>query len=178
MAFSRLLLPLICMLIPRVRDIQGRPVDFVCNDRARRDMVNIRGLEDAMLFQQRAEVVGALRLLLGGVGALRSHTSLTECQKSVLSRLDHYLRNHLLIVNQLELQGCKHLREQQLEVGERSLKQSPGETTPRPSTGAPAECPSQPSQSFREVLQRYQALLRGKLDRLATALQSTTCLHW
>ena len=58
------------------------------------------------LLQQRAEVAGALRLLCGGVGALRNHTALTQCQKSVLSRLDHHLRNHLLIVSQLDIQVC------------------------------------------------------------------------
>ncbi|CAL8359784.1 unnamed protein product [Merluccius merluccius] len=124
-------------------------------------MMNIRNLEDAMILQQRADVAGAIRLLCVGVGALRRQTSLTECQNSVLSRLDHHLRNHLLIVNQLVIQ-----------------KESPAVTTSQPTTGPQAECPSQPSLSFREVLQRYQALLRGKLDRLATTLQNTTCLHW
>ncbi|CAL8350425.1 unnamed protein product [Lota lota] len=55
--------------------------------------------------------------------------------------------------------------------------EAPGVSTQWSPTGAPAECPSQPSWSFREVLQRNQALLRGKLDRLAIALQNTTCLH-
>ncbi|CAL8337938.1 unnamed protein product [Boreogadus saida] len=48
----------------------------------------------------------------------------------------------------------------------------PGGTTPVPTPGSPAECPSH--RSLGELLQRYQALLGGKLDHLAIALQNTT----
>uniref|UniRef100_A0A8C5HHN9 Uncharacterized protein n=1 Tax=Gouania willdenowi TaxID=441366 RepID=A0A8C5HHN9_GOUWI len=55
------------------------------------------------LQQKHAEVLAALRLLQTGVQHVRSQP-LTQCQTSVLKRLERSITNHLVIVTSLHIQ--------------------------------------------------------------------------
>ncbi|XP_055751288.1 uncharacterized protein LOC129831825 isoform X1 [Salvelinus fontinalis] len=100
------------------------------------------------LQQKRAEVRGALGVLLDGVGRVRKETKLS-CQSSLLERLEHGITNYLHIVTKLDIKGDL--------------------TDPDPG------CPSQQSRSLTQVLQLYGRLLRGKLEWLSLDLRDS-CL--
>ncbi|XP_041734820.2 uncharacterized protein LOC121568332 isoform X2 [Coregonus clupeaformis] len=175
MALSRLLLLLLCVVSSEVPNVQTRPIDFVCDAHARRNMNNMKDLEVAMVgcsgsdqlpsflqlpcvrilkaswdhkSQKRAEVRGALGVLLDGVGRVRTQTKLS-CQSSLLERLEHGITNYLHIVTNLDITGDL--------------------TDPDPG------CPSQQSRSLTQVLQLYGRLLRGKLEWLSLDLRDS-CL--
>ncbi|KAM9453148.1 uncharacterized protein ACWYII_012379 isoform 1-T1 [Salvelinus alpinus] len=172
-----ILLLLLCVVSFEVPKAKTRPIDFVCNAHARRNMNNMKDLEVAMvgcsgsdqlpsslqlpcvrilkatwdhksLQQKRAEVRGALGVLLDGVGRVRKETKLS-CQSSLLERLEHGITNYLHIVTKLDIKGDL--------------------TDPDPG------CPSQQSRSLTQVLQLYGRLLRGKLEWLSLDLRDS-CL--
>ncbi|XP_068441935.1 thrombopoietin [Clinocottus analis] len=172
MAYSRLLL----LLIGAILSVRARPADFWCNRQARKNMENvIEGLSadvatcvgadtlpspvqlpcvlvhatewaNKTLQQKRAEVLEALRVFREGVRAAKSQST-SECQTSVLERLERHIANYLAIVAGL------HIRD--------------GSTTPSPPAGQ--TCSSMSSTS--KLLKNYGNLLKGKLDRLAVDLR-------
>ncbi|KAJ8271153.1 hypothetical protein GJAV_G00123350 [Gymnothorax javanicus] len=170
-----LLLLLLCMAASEVFDIQARPIDFVCDDNARRDMNTVKELELIMgecngsahlpstvtlpcakthkaswdrksMQQKRGDIVTALRMLAEGVRAVRSSASLPECQSSLLERLERSITNYLHILARLELQG--------------------------EAEGSVTACPSQPTQDLGLVLWNLSCLLTGKLEWLVAEMRS------
>ncbi|KAL6105014.1 uncharacterized protein ACO6RY_06629 [Pungitius sinensis] len=168
MAYSRLLL----LLIGGICSVHAGPTDFWYNHPVRRNMVKeIVGLREDMvacvgadtlhspvqlpcvmvhatewanktLQQKSAEVVEALRMFRDGVQVTKNHST-SECQTSLLEKLQRHITNYVAIVRWLQIQS--------------------GAVTPPPPS--PQSCSSVNSTS--EVLKQYGNLLRGKLERLA-----------
>ncbi|KAM8902631.1 thrombopoietin isoform 2-T2 [Spinachia spinachia] len=156
--------------------IAAGPADFWCNHQVRRNMgkeivgmradvlacvgadtlrspvplpcVMVHATEwaDKTLQQKCAEVVEALREFRGGVQGTKNQST-SECQASLLEKLERHISNYVAIVSRLQVQS--------------------GAVTPPPSP--PRSCSSVNSTS--EVLKRYGNLLRGKLERLAIDLR-------
>ncbi|KAI1883079.1 hypothetical protein AGOR_G00241550 [Albula goreensis] len=171
---SRLLLLLLCTTASKVRDVQARPIDFVCDDQARRDMNMVKELEAGMrecrgsdklplaiplpcvkihkaswenksMQEKRGDILAALQTLVQGVRENRPLV-LAECQLSLLERLDRSVTNYLHIVTHMELSGEPE-----------SLVTS---------------CPSQSTQNLGHVLWHFSRLLTGKLEWLVSELSS------
>ncbi|XP_061098732.1 thrombopoietin [Conger conger] len=169
-----LLLLLLYTAASRVPGMQARPIDFVCDDQARRDMNTVQELEASMgechgsallpspitlpcvkthkaswdmksKQEKRGDIVAALRTLSQGVKEVRL-SPLSECQAPLLEKLERSVTNYLHIVTHLELTG----------EGNRSV----------------TACPSQPSQNLSLVLWNFSRLLTGKLEWLAAELTS------
>ncbi|KAL4647036.1 thrombopoietin [Arapaima gigas] len=167
------LLLLLCMAASEVQDTWARPIDFVCDDNARREMNKVKELEAAMgacggsavlpipirlpcvkihkgsweiktLQVKRADISAALKMLSETVREARGH-SLSACQSVLLDQLDKSVTNHLLIVTHLLLPG----------TGAQGEAEHLGST-----------CYSRDSQDLQDVLQLYSRLLRGKLEWL------------
>ncbi|XP_077962971.1 thrombopoietin isoform X4 [Gasterosteus aculeatus] len=98
------------------------------------------------LQQKSAEVVEALRVFWDGVRVAKNQST-SECQTSLLEKLERHMANYVAIVSRLQMQS--------------------GAGTPPPSS--PRSCSSVTSTS--EVLKQYGNLLRGKLERLAADLR-------
>ncbi|KAK9520459.1 hypothetical protein VZT92_020344 [Zoarces viviparus] len=172
MAYSRLLL----LLIGVIYLVQARPTDFWCNRQARKTMEKkIQGLRTDMvacvgadtlpspvqlpcvwvhaaewanqtLQQKCAEVVEALRVFRNGVQGTKNHST-SECQTSLLEKLEHHIANYVAIVSRLQTQNG----------------------TVTPSRSAVRNCSRVNSTS--KVLQQYGYLLKGKLERLSVDLR-------
>ncbi|XP_056297659.1 thrombopoietin [Pseudoliparis swirei] len=175
MEYSRLLL-----LVGLMSSVPARPADFWCHRQARKNLErSIEGLSDDLvtcvgadtlpspvqlpcvqlhatewanttLHHKRAEVLGALRLLLDGVQGARTR-SRSSCQTSLLGRLERHITNYVAIV------GGVHIRS----------------VTTAPPGGAVQNCSS--VSSTGSVLKQYGNLLRGKLERLAVDLRDLVC---
>ncbi|XP_036410827.1 thrombopoietin [Megalops cyprinoides] len=170
----RLLLLVFCMVASEVPDIQTRPIDFVCDDHARRDMNMVKELEAAMndcsgsallpssiqlpcvkinkaswekksMQEKRGDILAALGTLAQGVRVTRMLTT-PGCQFSLLERLEHSITNYLHIVTHLELTG---------------EAESPV-----------TSCPSQVTQNLGQVLRHFSWLLTGKLEWLIAELKT------
>lgn len=175
-----LLLLLIGVISSHLPDVQAKPITFWCNSESRKHMENkIEQTEKDMagcvgsdtlpspvqlpfvgvqpaewanktLQQKCAEVVGALRMLQDGVQRATNQTS-SQCQTSLLGDLERSIRNHLAIINSLQIQNDT--------------------ATP----AQPAETILSSSSSLKDVLTRFRSLLKGKLNRLANDLQDSIC---
>ncbi|KAJ8357834.1 hypothetical protein SKAU_G00206280 [Synaphobranchus kaupii] len=161
-----LLLLLLCMASSEVGDIQARPIDFVCDDHARRDMNTVKELESVMrgcsgsallpspitlpcmkthkaswdmksMQQKRGDIVAALRTLAQAVGGVRS-VLLSECHASLLQRLERSVTNYLHILTHLELTG--------------------------EADSSVTACLTQSTQNLGHVLLNFSRLLTGKLE--------------
>ncbi|XP_062329820.1 erythropoietin-like isoform X2 [Osmerus eperlanus] len=161
------------MVCTKVLNVKTRPIDFVCDVRARRNMNNVKDLEVAMascsgseqlpspvpvpcvfihkaiwenksLQQKHAEVRWALEVLLNSVNQVWIQSPQGSCQSSLLEGLEHGVKNHLHIVNGLGIQG------------------DTGDSRPA--------CFSQETQSVSQILRLYGRLLQGKLECLSRDL--------
>lgn len=178
MAYSRLLLLLIGMISSHLPGVQTRHIDFWCNQDSRRNMGKmVEGLKKNMadcvgshtlpaplqlpcvwvqpvkwanktLQQKHAEVLGALRVFEDGVHMEMNQTT-SQCQTSLLERIGHRVTNYVALVNSLHLQE---------DSG---------------SPPAVQNCSSQTS--LKKVLEHFEKLLKGKLERLAIDLKNTLC---
>ncbi|KAG5847744.1 hypothetical protein ANANG_G00129470 [Anguilla anguilla] len=169
-----LLLLLLSMAASDIPGVQARPIDFVCDGHARRDLNTVKELESVMgecsgsallplpitlpcmkthkaswdrksVQQKRGDIVAALRALAQGVREVRS-LLLPECQASLLERLERSVTNYLHILTHLELTG-----------EDDSLV---------------AACPSHPTRNLGDVLWSFSRLLTGKLEWLAAELSA------
>ncbi|XP_040037653.1 thrombopoietin isoform X6 [Gasterosteus aculeatus] len=169
-------LGVLLLLIGGICSVQAGPTDFWCNRQVRKtmekeivglraDMVACVGAdtldspvqlpcvmlhasewENKTLQQKSAEVVEALRVFWDGVRVAKNQST-SECQTSLLEKLERHMANYVAIVSRLQMQS--------------------GAGTPPPSS--PRSCSSVTSTS--EVLKQYGNLLRGKLERLAADLR-------
>ncbi|XP_077962969.1 thrombopoietin isoform X3 [Gasterosteus aculeatus] len=121
-------------------DTLDSPVQLPCV------MLHASEWENKTLQQKSAEVVEALRVFWDGVRVAKNQST-SECQTSLLEKLERHMANYVAIVSRLQMQS--------------------GAGTPPPSS--PRSCSSVTSTS--EVLKQYGNLLRGKLERLAADLR-------
>ncbi|XP_067450092.1 thrombopoietin-like [Thunnus thynnus] len=174
-----LLLLLLGVFSSHLSEVQARPTDFWCNYQERKKMeqrtleelkrdiadcggsdtlpspVQLPGVRfrvaewaNKTLQQRHAEVLGALQVLQDGVRVATNQTT-SKCQSSLLQKLEHRIANHLLIVNQIQ---------------------------PQNNTVTPSESTVQNSTSqTRKVLDQYEKLLKGKLERLAIDHKDSIC---
>ncbi|KAJ8280508.1 hypothetical protein GJAV_G00055690 [Gymnothorax javanicus] len=167
MDLSRVLLVLLYMAASEVQDIQTRPIDFVCNDQARRSMNTVKEMQSAMgacdgssllhsaiplpcvrinmgvwrrksLQEKKGQVLAALKTLAEGLQRVGAQ-NYSGCQAKLLERLEHSVDNHLRIVTKLE------------------VPQDEGETQD-------PTCPSQDTLYLKDVLTQYYNLLKGMLE--------------
>lgn len=173
------LLLLVGVISFHIYKVQAGPIDFWCNCQARKNMEKrTDGLEKEMancvgsdtlsspvqlpcvlvntsewalktLQQKHAEVFGDLLGFQDTVQGTRNQT--TQCQMSVLERLQHLIKNYLLIVRKLPIQN---------------------DSAMSPHSGV-QNCSSQTTLS--KVLPQFRNLLKGKMKRLAMDLQESIC---
>ncbi|XP_024129820.1 thrombopoietin [Oryzias melastigma] len=170
MALSRLLL--LWMVASKVWDTEAKPVVFVCNRAARRALNIVAELESALSVctdlmtlssavllpctgfnvatweekseqEKRGDIVASLKLLNENIRSIRNSTQ-PGCATMLLQRLDNNIRNYLLIITNLQLNGS---------VLPPSLS-----------------CVPQSTQSLRRVLQSYSQLISGKLESFILTL--------
>ncbi|XP_072560144.1 thrombopoietin [Paramormyrops kingsleyae] len=164
---------LIFLAAGEVGNIQARPIDFVCDDHARRDMNTLKKLEAAMsvcsssaslpspiqlpcvkihkaswdkksMQEKTGEVQSALEMLGQDVRATMT-VSQPGCQLSLLQQLEHSVSNYLHVVTHLEITG---------EVGKQYFF-----------------CPSERTHNMGLVLRNFGRLLSGKLEWLVAELK-------
>ncbi|XP_048844587.1 thrombopoietin [Brienomyrus brachyistius] len=164
---------LIFLAAGEVGNIQARPIDFVCDDHARRDMNTLKKLEAAMsgcsssaslpspiqlpcvkihkaswdkksLQQKTGEVQAALEMLGQDVRATMTLSQPT-CQLSLLQQLEHSISNYLHVVTHLEITG---------QVEKLNFF-----------------CPSERTNNLGFVLWNFGRLLSGKLEWLVAELK-------
>uniref|UniRef100_A0A8C7H728 Uncharacterized protein n=1 Tax=Oncorhynchus kisutch TaxID=8019 RepID=A0A8C7H728_ONCKI len=125
-------------------------------------LVDILAVSMPILQQKRAEVRGALGVLLDCVGRMRTQTKLS-CQLSLLERLEHGITNYL----SLSLVLSPILPSQILDCVSVGPQDDLTDSDPDPG------CPSQQSQSLTQVPQLYGRVLRGKLEWLSMDLRDS-----
>ncbi|XP_047445019.1 thrombopoietin [Mugil cephalus] len=170
MALSRLLL--LCMVASEVWDAWTRPIDFVCNRAARRAMNIVPAINRALSDcdgsttlltsvqlpctelhlaswetksdqEKRADVVASLRVLSESVKAAALRQA--GCGALILQRLENNINNYALILTRLQLSG--------------------------PALTPSLSCVPRSTQSLRTVLQSYNQLISGKLERFIVSLE-------
>ncbi|KAJ8410678.1 hypothetical protein AAFF_G00186350 [Aldrovandia affinis] len=166
MDLCRVLLLLLCMAAYEVRDVQTRPIDFVCDYQTRRGLNKVEEIKAAMgechgssllpssiqlpcvginmetwgktsLQEKRGQVWAALKALAEGLQRVRAQSQ-HGCQSTVLEQLEHSVTNYLHIVMHLEDMG----------KGE----------------GLDLACQGRHTQHLDQVLKQYNLLLVGKLE--------------
>uniref|UniRef100_A0A3P9KSV5 Thrombopoietin n=1 Tax=Oryzias latipes TaxID=8090 RepID=A0A3P9KSV5_ORYLA len=170
MALSSLLL--LWMVACKVWDTEAKPIVFVCNRAARRALNIVAELESALSVcadlmtlsspvllpctglhaatweekseqEKREDIVASLKLLSENIRTIRNSTQ-SECGTLLLQRLENNIRNYLLIIKNLQLNGS---------VLPPSLS-----------------CVPQSTQSLRRVLESYNQLISGKLESFTLTL--------
>ncbi|XP_029373243.1 thrombopoietin isoform X2 [Echeneis naucrates] len=177
MACSRLMLLLIGVISSHLPEVHSRPVDFWCRTQARGNMqqmiedlrkaaarcdslpspvqlpsvkMNVALWGRKTTQHKRAELVGTIRAFQDGVQEARVNVT-SQCQTSVLEKLEHRIRNDLLILNSSHIQ-----------------------TDTVTSPPARADFSSQ-TNKLSEVLKQYELLLKGKLNHFAIDVHDIIC---
>ncbi|KAI1893859.1 hypothetical protein AGOR_G00128000 [Albula goreensis] len=167
------LLLLLCMAASEVRDVQTRPIDFVCDNQTRRGLNRVEEIKSAMgecegsgllpsamelpcvgfnmeawgknsPQEKRGLVHTALKTLAEGFKKVRAQTQ-NGCQSTLLERLQHSVTNYMLIVANLEIQGKDG--------------------------GLHSTCHGRKTQHLDQVLMQYNKLLRGMLELFVLELR-------
>ncbi|XP_020566756.1 uncharacterized protein LOC110016899 isoform X4 [Oryzias latipes] len=163
---------LLWMVACKVWDTEAKPIAFVCNRAARRALNIVAELEGALSvcadlmtlsspvllpctglhaatwgekseLEKREDIVVSLKLLSENIRTIRNSTQ-SECGTLLLQRLENNIRNYLLIITNLQLNGS---------VLPPSLS-----------------CVPQSTQSLRRVLESYNQLITGKLESFTLTL--------
>ncbi|KAE8290909.1 hypothetical protein D5F01_LYC10500 [Larimichthys crocea] len=173
MALSSLLL--LCMVASEVWDAETKPIRFMCNKGARRAMNIVAEIESALSNcngsttfstpvqlpctelhvaswknkshqEKRGDIAASLRLLIESVKVVRAQSQ-PGCAASLMQRLENNINNYLLIVVHLQLSG--------------------------PELSPALSCVPRSTRSLSTVLQNYNHLISGKLERFMVDLEDS-----